>query len=267
MRGKFVVTISMAMIALGGGAKLSVAEIQRDLKATWPDLPPAEKTAKKDGTFAFRIGDQDVIVGHMPAPIPWSDLEGPCATSWLWPEAAKVLKPHKTHLIVTVASEAGPLARTSLLTQSTAAILSACKEALGVYWCQATLVISAPDFREFAVKVLPLGPPLHIWVDFRIGRNEAGHSSGFTAGMTALGHMELETVNSPEPPGELRERMLGLAHYLIENGPVIRDGETFGQDANERIRVVYSPSAFGHKERVMRLEYPSTPGKPWWKVW
>jgi hypothetical protein len=257
----------MAMIALGSGAKLSVGDIQRDLKATWPDLPPAEKAEKKEGTFAFRIGQSDVIAGHMPAPIPWSDLEGPCATSWLWPDAASALKAHKTHLIVTVSGESGPLARAALLTQAMAAILAACKEALGVFWCPATLVISAPVFRDFAVRVLPLGPPLHIWVDFRVGRNEAGLSSGFTTGMASLGHMELETTNSPEPPGELRERMLGLAHYLIENGPVIRDGDTFGQDANERIRVVYAPSAFGHKERVMRLQYPSASSKPWWKVW
>jgi hypothetical protein len=44
------------------------------------------------------------------------------------------------------------------------------------------------------------------------------------------------------------------------------DGDTIGEDANERIRVVYAKSAFGHEGQVMRLQY-ETPEKPWWKLW
>ena len=67
--------------------------------------------------------------------------------------------------------------------------------------------------------------------------------------------MEFETENSPEQPGDLRERLYGLCNYVLENGPVINDGDTIGQDANERIRVVYAESAFGRDGKVMRLEY------------
>ena len=28
----------------------------------------------------------------MPAPIPWSNLEGPCATAWWWPDATEKMK-------------------------------------------------------------------------------------------------------------------------------------------------------------------------------
>jgi hypothetical protein len=73
--------------------------------------------------------------------------------------------------------------------------------------------------------------------------------------MEALGHMEFEALESPETFADLRERFMGLAGYVLENGPVIRDGDTIGEDANERIRVVYSDPAFGHKNKVMRLEY------------
>jgi hypothetical protein len=41
-----------------------------------------------------------------------------------------------------------------------------------------------------------------------------------------------------------------------------------GEDANERIRVVYAKSAFGHEGQVMRLQYEAaSPEKPWWKLW
>jgi hypothetical protein len=86
--------------------------------------------------------------------------------------------------------------------------------------------------------------------------------------MDALGHMELETVNATDAPGDLRERLIAIAGYLLENGPVIQDGHTVGEDANERIRVVYSKSAFGQPHRVMRLDYEAAqPKKRWWKPW
>ena len=50
---------------------------------------------------------------------------------------------------------------------------------------------------------------------------------------------------------------------MVENGPVIKDGDTVGEDANERIKVVYAKSAFGHEGRVMRLEYGPAGRKGW----
>ncbi len=52
--------------------------------------------------------------------------------------------------------------------------------------------------------------------------------------MKALGLMEIEAQDSPEPPSELRDRLFGLAEYLIDNGLVIRDGDTVGADAKEK---------------------------------
>jgi hypothetical protein len=260
--------ISIAMVALSEGATLSATDIQRDLKFTWPLLPKATGTEEKDTAIAFRVGAADVILGRKPPPIPWSDLEGPCATSWLWPDAANVLREHNEHLIVTVSGELNALKRARLLTQVIASVLSTCKGAVGVYWGDATFVISPPVFRDFAVQMAQDGWPLYVWVDFRVGRNQQGGCSGFTTGLSALGHMEFETLNSPEKPGELRERLFGLACYVLQNGPVIKDGDTVGEDANERIRVEYSASYFGHRNRVMRLNYShAAPQKPWWKLW
>ena len=260
--------LGISMIMLSGDAPLLAADVQRHLAANWPDLPAATEIAEGHGTLSMQVGAPSLIMGKMPAPIPWSDLEGPCATSILWKNAAKEVKAHTLHWIITVNGELEPVALSRLLTQGTAAALSACPAAIGVYWGNATLIVPRAIFLDFATDVLPHGPPLHIWVDFRIGQDSAKSSSGFTTGMQALGHMEFETQQAPEPPGELRERLLSLAGYVIENGPVIKDGDTVGEDADEKIRVVYSKSASGYKEKVMRLVYETaSPKKPWWKLW
>jgi len=181
----------ISMIPLGKNPKISPTAIKADLSATWPGLPPLGATEKNDEhMLLFDVGDDPhVILTLMPGPVPWSDLEGPCATSVLWKDAAEVLEPHTTHLLVTILfdGDRSPIEKSNLLTQVTAAILHTCDAALGVYWCNATLVIQPALFREFAVKILPVGPPIHIWIDFRIGSSEQGKMSGFTTGLNALG--------------------------------------------------------------------------------
>ena len=258
--------ISISMVPLGPKPKISPKAIKADLEATWPDIGTIGSSEKSDNSISFSVGNSQVVLGLMPAPIPWSELEGPCATSVLWPNSADVLRDHKSHLIVTVMMEddANPIEQSTRLTQVTSSVVHTCNEALGIYWGNATLVIQPELFRNFAVEVMPEAPPIYIWIDFRIGPNEQGTTSGFTHGMRALGHMELETENATDPPAELRERFEGLIMYLLENGPVIQDGDTIGQDANERITANYSESSFGHSDKVMRLDFASTGKRKGW---
>ena len=63
----------------------------------------------------------------MRGPIPWSDLEGPCATSILWPKAAEELRPHTGHLIVTVLrQDDDPLEGSRMLTRACTSVLATC---------------------------------------------------------------------------------------------------------------------------------------------
>jgi hypothetical protein len=270
--GFFAKGVSMAvgisMVMLTADAPLAAKDVARELATLWPDLPRATKLEDRENTRSMQVGEALIALGKMPAAIPWNDLEGPCATSILWKNAADEVKRHKLHYIVTVMGELEPLEMSRLLTQATAATLAACPTAIGVYWGNATLVVPKGIFVDFSREILPHGPPVPIWVDFRVGRETEKSTAGFTAGMKALGHMELETNGSPESPGGLRERLMSLVGYLLEHGPVIRDGDTVGQDADERIRVVYTDSSFGHEGKVMRLKYETaSPKKPWWKVW
>ena len=178
------------------------------------------------------------------------------------------MRDHSSHAIVTVMprEDQGAVEKQTLLMQATAALIATTNSARGVYWGASQLVISPEMFCDFAHDVLPDELPLHVWIDFRVGKNENGQIVGFTTGMSALEHMEFETLDSSDPPGELRERLYGLANYVLQNGPVINDGDTIGQDADERIRVKYSDSSFGHEGQVMRLMYERLQQKrSWWR--
>ena len=246
------------MIPLAPDAELSGKAIRAAFHEQWPDLPKPVKGESKDGILAFDVGDVTAMIAVMPAPIPWSDLEGPCETSWLWPDATDTLREHTDHLIVTVMGDDDPIERAKILTRVCAAVLATCEEALGVYWGDAALVNSSKLFQAFTYEILGEGGlPLYLWIDFRVGPTDDGGTAGFTHGLAALGHREFETETSTDGIGELRERFFGLATYVLENGPVIKDGNTVGGDEHEKIRVELAPSAFGNPKRVLRLEYES----------
>jgi hypothetical protein len=253
-------SLAMAIVPLARGGKISPSAVQADFKQTFPTLPPLGKPEKGEGTLSFKLGDSDVIMGLMPAPVPWSDLEPACKTSWMWPDAAKVLRPHTQHLIVTFMDDGPPLAQFQKLSCVVASLLHTCPAALGVLWGKAGHLVSGKVFREFCVQMLPDGYPLYIWIDFQVGPGPEGRTAGYTRGLDALGLMDLETVNSPEPPRELGDRFFALALYLIENGLVIQDGDTVGEDEHERIKVSHTESVFGNEGEVLRLDYGAVKG-------
>lgn len=251
--------LQISMVLFRQQPTLSVTAIQEALASRRTTLPLPSNSSEDGGTVAFNLGDADVAIGLMPAPIPWSDLEGPCATSILWRDAASVVREHQYHAIVTVRGELSPIALSTLLTQVTAALAASSAECLGVFWINAVLLVPRGLFVDFATEVLPLGPPLPIWVDYRVGWNEdKTTSAGFTTGLAALGLMELEALSATEPPSELKRRFEAIAGYLAEHGLVIKDGHTVGESAEEKIRVAYSTSAFGAKDQVMNLSYESS---------
>jgi hypothetical protein len=247
--------LMIAMVLVDGARPCSATAFAECFRARWPESPAPTELEGEDLTFSCGVGFDDVIVGRMPAPIPWADLEGPCATSVLWKDAAVQVRAHTEHYVVTVNGELGPIALSGLLTRAVAALLDATEGAMGVYWHSAQLLVPRELFVEFASKVLPYGPPLAIWVDFRVYRTDDGHAAGFTSGLAALGFHEFEVERAYETPSALYDRLQMLAEYVMANPAAIQDGHTVGKDATEKIRVRFTPSRFERPGQVMTLEW------------
>ena len=208
--------------------------------------------------FGFDLGDEFLALALMPAPYPARDLEGPIATTWLWPrkQPIEAVRQHRSHLLITATlGSADPVRRRLILTAVTA--LAAGKPGVtAVYWGDARLVIYPPLFIDMAKTGSPEAPPLYLWVDLRAFKNEDGTTGLSTTGLTSLGHMEIEIPRIDMAPGDLREWVLNIMDYLLTNGPVLKDGQTIGRSAEEhQFRIRHSPSSFGHPGKVIRLEW------------
>jgi hypothetical protein len=203
----------------------------------------------------FRLDDEMLFVAPMGVPYPWSDLEGPCHTSWMWPREnpATNLKGHKSHVLVTaIKGSADALSRRARLTHMVGR-LAQLDGVVGVYWPEATLVHYPPVFAKMAAIAAPKKPPLYLWVDFRVIRNDRGTLDCFTTGLVPLGLLEMEISGVAMPPGELREWAIRIASYMLQRGAPIPHGDTIGPTAEQQLRVTHGPSRFPSRGTVMRF--------------
>ncbi|MFZ5989314.1 MAG: DUF4261 domain-containing protein [Bacillota bacterium] len=212
---------------------------------------------KNDDTYTFEIDGEMGFVSLMPGPMPWGDLEGPCATAWYWTKATEVLKQHKAHIIVSILpqnQQKQVLERIITTTKIVASVAKAAN-ALGIYWGSGTVVQSKDNFINECMKMDKEYFPYELWIEFRIQVFPDRTCNIITTGMKAFGHMEIEVIRSSKDPMEVLEFIFNIIDYLIKNGPVIKDGDTVGEDESQRIKVYYKKSIWDRGGKVMFISY------------
>ena len=80
-------------------------DVARFIGQMYPDAPALRKRGSTDNLFTCTIGEYTAAVTLVPRPVPWSQLEGPCATAWYWPTATEALRDHQAHLLVALVDE------------------------------------------------------------------------------------------------------------------------------------------------------------------
>ncbi len=220
------------------------------------DVRAEEIDGPDDGMCRFVLGDESVTVMLLPSQYPLDELEGPMQTSLLWPQDDPIerLRKHQTHLLIAFTGGQGdPIRRRMLLTAVTG-LAAGQQGVMAVYWPEATHLVFPPLFAEMAAEIADSeAPPLWLWLDLRVFLNDDGTSGLFTTGMRPLGFMEIEIPNIEMEPGELREWVFDIVYYLLENGPVLNDGDTIGASEEQRILIRHRPSQFGHEGNVICL--------------
>lgn len=248
--------------AAGAKGSVSVAMIASnkplDLKAgSWlKPLAPQGTVAGRDGMMTFKVGTSIVGIALIPQAIPWTALEEACVRALFWTDAAKALKAHTTHVVVSVGDpKLDSVDRALLLTRVICAFLKEF-EAVGVYWGAGAVVQSTQIFLDLAAEANRSMLPLHLWMSFRVGAAGSGGVAGYTVGLRAFDQMELEVLQCGYSPADLVDRLFNCAHYLLDKGPVLLDGHTIGLSAEERIEVRHLPSHFGQPGKVIQLQFP-----------
>lgn len=242
----------ICMVALSGAEPPTREAVEQAFGECFPEIS-IERMEGEDSAPGFVVGGYAVMFMHMPVPIPRGDVDSAVERSWMWPAAKDEMARHRSHVLVATTGEG--IARESAWAASriAAAVCRACN-AVGVYWGNGGHVHEPQFFVELARDV---DAPVPLWVGLVISaKTEQGPFSLSSRGMSALGHMELEIIDTSLQPTDLADAAYSLVAYLVENGPVLEHGHTFGPDTETKWRVEHVKSVFRRGERVLRLQMP-----------
>lgn len=245
-------------------AKALAAQLLLD----WPDVDFSglavgqDESADSDGPVCLGLDDRMIALLGVPAQV-GDDVAEIAEHSRLWPNAEPAPVDYAAHTIVTVlrpgaghddATYEDAIEDAVLLSRVIASIIALTDTVRAVYFGSANHVILPALFRDLMKDTLP-EPPLLAWVAMNVGERPDGVMTGHTRGLDMLDLPDVEIPETPESAGDTFERLAGIVSYLVEQGPVIGDGDTIGSTEVAEIVVDHAPSAFDPERTVLRLKF------------
>jgi hypothetical protein len=203
-----------------------------------------------------RGGETVGFLAHMPAPIPDGEAEHHADGNFLWPNGKDEAAGHRSHVIVTNigGGEQTPV-QSAIAVSRLALVALELFDGIGVYWGNASVCNSRALFEGFCENISEEHVPVPVWLRFQLVRASESEIGLYTLGMSQFGLMDIEVDRCTMDGQELFEFVSNLAHYLIQSGPVIADGNTVGGSEEERILVRHRPSMVDRERRVYKIVF------------
>lgn len=202
-------------------------------------------------------GDDSVgFLAHMPVAIPGGEAEENADGNFLWPDGRKEAAAHRAHVIVTNigAGDQSPI-QSAIAVSQLALVALKLFDGIGVYWGNASVCNSRAVFEDFCQDMSEEHVPVPVWLRFQLVRASNDEVGLYTLGMQQFDLMDIEVDRCTMDVSDLFDFVSNIAHYLIQSGPVIADGNTVGGTAEERIVVRHRPSMIDKKKRVYKIVF------------
>lgn len=196
--------------------------------------------------IVFEVEGMQVVVAHMPAPIPNREVEECCQYNLLWPEAEQVVATHRSHVIVSVSGAPNPIAGHLLFTQVISSMMQL-DDALAFY--MQPMVISAESYVESAQMLKDEELPVQLWVFIGLYQDEQGRCS-YTRGLQHFGKYEIEVIHSEHPLSDVFEFTMMIVDYLISYDVTLQHGETIGFSEEQRLSLTLSQGVAVEEESI-----------------
>ncbi|ACX65179.1 MULTISPECIES: DUF4261 domain-containing protein [Bacillales] len=220
-------------------------QVKANLLRDWSiSCSPEDGSAEeeKEGMLVFEAEGCMIAVSFINAPVPDGEAEHYAQGNYLWPEAAEVTQTHVAQLILAVLKRsASPLDSGKVYAKLAASCLKL-PNAVGLY---SSGTVFQPEFyidMAETMKTEDLFPLLNL-VYFGLVGTETG-INGYTYGLRAFGKDEIEVLDSQVTPAELREFLMDIALYIVEQDVTLRDGETIGFSAEQKLPITRSEGVY-----------------------
>ncbi|MDE6733225.1 MAG: DUF4261 domain-containing protein [Oscillospiraceae bacterium] len=193
-----------------------------------------------DGKLVYaNVEGMRVVVGLIEAPVPDGEAEYWAQGNYMWKDGVEVVKKHKAQLIVCVLSETDDIIAKGKLFVKLAA--SALNQGNALAFYNEGAVFPPDMYRAFAEPMKNGELPYLCWVWFGLYGNEK-ESGVYTYGMRRFGKQEMETYVPRETAdlNRIRGFMLDIAAYVLSGNVTLKDGETIGFSAEQKLPIKLS---------------------------
>ncbi|OOC59224.1 DUF4261 domain-containing protein [Paenibacillus ihbetae] len=227
------------------------ANLLHDWNISWSPEEEGESSKEKDGILVFEAEGCMAAVSFVEAPVPDGEAEYYAQGNYLWPEAAAVTQTHVAQLIVAVFSRTGSPLDSGKMYAKVAASCLKLPNAVGLY--SSGTVFQPEIFVDMAELIKQDLFPLLNLVHFGLVGSESG-VSGYTYGLRALGKDEIEVLDSQVTAAELREFLMDISLYVVEQDVTLRAGETIGFSAEHKLPITRSEGVYVHGD-TLKIQY------------
>lgn len=226
----------IAYVLLKTAVSPNMVQLAETLRARHPDLAVDAPTQAGP---VLKCSGMLVAVMSIEAPLPFDEALVTRASA-TWPGAGVAFQACTAHLVVAVMGRQDhPLAAARATTAVVEGLLSVVPESLVVVWNGAVALPAQiwADLGQAAFAPYPRFPS-RLWVSLHFFRDtRTGGVGVVTHGLRGFVDRELELVSVAGDLDLVTAWADTLATYLIEKGPVLEDGSTFGVSEAERIPV------------------------------
>ena len=240
----------LAFIMLNEQSVFNEQKLKDQLIDDWGISFGISNYSEKEKDVTFELDGITIAVAEMPLPIPPGDLEFPIKTAWYWENAESDIKNHKYHLVVFCNGDISKKEAANIITKVATSLLKV-ENGVGVYWGSSSQVIQKELFCGYADMVKTDTNPIPIWIKTTGYKNEDDSFYLYTIGLKDFSLRELEIEKYKGQWGDGLTFLMEISNYLIENGPIIKDGNTVGSTADEKIVAQYKKSSLKNDEDVI----------------
>ena len=219
---------------------LDLDALVKNLQEDWGITIAADDIDDKEKRFVSMQDGMMLAVSLMPAPVPNDEAIQNAKTNWLWPEAVSVAEAHKAHIMVAVMGMGQDSLHTASMYVKVCASCLALSNATGMNTLGSVL---EPELYIETAKMHIANNALPIMnlVFFGLYSNNGGETGcGYTYGMDLFGKQNIEIIDSTHTPAEIHDFMVNIAGYVIESDVTLKNGETLGYSAEQKLPITES---------------------------
>ena len=218
--------------------QFDVMEVVQQIKDDWGI--EAEVTQDEDASENAVVFDVDgmlAAISFIDALVPDGEAEYFAKSNFFWKEAVDVTKQHVAQILLVVLGHDRTAEEAGILFVKIASSALKCGHALGIY--TSGTVFQPEMYIRSAEEIKEGGFPLANLIYFGLYYDE-GKLNGYTYGMKNFHKEEMEVLQVDMDIEELLDFLFDIAYYVITSNVVLKDGETIGFSAEQKLPITYS---------------------------